>query len=264
MAIWATNFKLCLKASAASLWVPTFSSTVRPVRLLRKFSHASHLKTFCHSFLFFMSDRVEDLSRAFERFPGIGPRQAKRFVYHLLTASQSDRNRLSDLIAKLGEDVHQCTECMRFWSAPSASSSIICNYCSDPARDDSILMLVEKDQDLIAVERANAYRGRYFVLGGVLTLSGKGHIREHELIERVERRIKNADLTHQTELKEIVLALSATSEGEHTADHLRRVLTPLREHITLSALGRGLSTGSELEYSDAETLSGALQNRKET
>jgi recombination protein RecR len=129
-------------------------------------------------------------------------------------------------------------------------------------------MLVEKDQDLIAVERANAYRGRYFVLGGVITLSGKGHIRERELIERVERRIKGASISgsniHHVPLAEIVLALSATSEGEHTADHIRRILTPLREHVKLSTLGRGLSTGSELEYSDAETLSGALQNRKET
>jgi recombination protein RecR len=118
-------------------------------------------------------------------------------------------------------------------------------------------MLVEKDQDLLAVERANAYKGRYFVLGGVLTLSGKGHIRERELVDRVERKIRNGKI-------EIVLALSATNEGEHTADRIREVLTPLREHLTLSTLGRGLSTGSELEYADAETLSGALQNRKET
>ncbi len=124
-------------------------------------------------------------------------------------------------------------------------------------------MIVEKDQDLIAVERANAYRGRYFVLGGVLTLSGKGQIREHELVDRVEKRIKGEN-PNKIALKEIVLALSATNEGEHTADRIREVLTPLREHVTLSVLGRGLATGSELEYADAETLSGALQNRKET
>ena len=126
-------------------------------------------------------------------------------------------------------------------------------------RDDTQLMVVEKDQDLLAVERANAYRGRYFVLGGVLTLSGKGQIRERELVDRVEQRIKNPK-----PLQEIVLALSATNEGEHTADRIREVLTPLSEHVKLSVLGRGLSTGSELEYADAETLSGALQNRKET
>lgn len=200
-----------------------------------------------------MADRVEDLARAFERLPGIGPRQAKRFVYHLLSASQSDRSRMADLIRELNTDVRQCRECMRFWSG----ASDICNYCNDPHRDDSILMLVEKDQDLLAVERTGAYRGRYFVLGGVLTLSGKGHIREQELVDRVERRTKNG-------LTEIVLALSATSEGEHTADRIREVLTPLREHLKLSVLGRGLSTGSELEYADTPTLSGALQNRKET
>ncbi len=204
-----------------------------------------------------MTDRVEDLARAFERFPGIGPRQAKRFVYHLLSVSESDRLRLSELVAHLGADVQQCTECMRYWSG----TGLVCGYCSDsgPLRDDSILMIVEKDQDLLAVERANAYRGRYFVLGGVLTLSGKGQIRERELVDRVEQRIKNPK-----PLQEIVLALSATNEGEHTADRIREVLTPLREHVKLSVLGRGLSTGSELEYADAETLSGALQNRKET
>ncbi|MBA3789037.1 recombination protein RecR [Patescibacteria group bacterium] len=199
-----------------------------------------------------MADRVEDLAHAFERFPGIGPRQAKRFVYHLLTVSQSDRAKLSKLIEQLGADVRQCPECLRYWSG----TNTLCNFCNDSSRDDSLLMVVEKDQDLAAVERANAYRGRYFILGGVLTLSGKGQIRERELIERVDRRIKNG-------LKEIVLALSATSEGEHTADRVREILEPLREHVTLSTLGRGLATGSELEYADAETLSGALINRKE-
>ncbi len=200
-----------------------------------------------------MADRVEDLSRAFERFPGIGPRQAKRFVYHLLTVSGYDRERVADLIHHLADDVRQCPHCMRFANFSGAA----CSYCSDPHRDDSIILIVEKDQDLAAVERANAYRGRYFVLGGVLTLSGKGAIRERELIATVERQIGMG-------LTEIVLALSATSEGEHTSDRVRELLTPLREHLKLSTLGRGLATGSELEYSDAETLSGALQNRRET
>ena len=118
-------------------------------------------------------------------------------------------------------------------------------------------MLVEKDQDLLAVERSGSYKGRYFVLGGSLTLSGKGSIREKELVDRVEKRAK-------TGLEEIVLALSATSEGEHTADHIRGLLQPLRSHIRFYTLGRGLATGSELEYADSTTLSAALQNRKET
>lgn len=200
-----------------------------------------------------MADRIEDLARSFERFPGIGPRQAKRFVYHLLGVSAYDRDRIANLITHLADDVRQCPHCMRY----ANFSGSACSYCSDPNRDDSLLLVVEKDQDLAAVERANAYRGRYFVLGGVLTLSGKGTIRERELLSTVQRQIEHG-------LSEIVLALSATSEGEHTSDRVREILQPLRPHLTLSVLGRGLSTGSELEYSDAETLSGALQNRKET
>lgn len=201
-----------------------------------------------------MRDRIEDLTQAFTRFPGIGPRQAKRFVYHLLSVPPSDRARLADLVLNIGADIRQCRMCMRF---AAANADGFCNYCADPMRDDTLLMLVEKDQDLLAVERAGTYRGRYFVLGGVLTLSGKGAIREHDLIRVVEIKSREG-------LREIVLALSATSEGEHTADRIREVLQPLRGSLLLSELGRGLSTGAELEYADSTTLSAALQNRKET
>jgi recombination protein RecR len=198
-------------------------------------------------------DRIEELTQAFARFPGIGPRQAKRFVFHLLAVPNSERVKLSELIAALGKDVHQCTECLRFFNGGNGS---VCFYCSDSARDDSLLLLVEKDQDLAAIERAGTYKGRYFVLGGVLTLSGKGAIREKELVKAVDKKIAKG-------LKEIVLALSATSEGEHTSDHIRELLLPYRDRTRMSELGRGLATGSELEYSDAETLRAALSNRKD-
>lgn len=198
-------------------------------------------------------DRVDELARAFERFPGIGPRQARRFVYFLLSTNQSERTRLAELVDSIASSVKQCAECRRFWSG----AGDVCQYCADTSRNDTQLMLVERDQDLIAMERSGSYRGRYFVLGGVLTLSGKGAIRERELVERVERRSKAG-------LEEIILALSATSEGEHTSDHIRGLLQPLRGHIRLFELGRGLATGSELEYADKETLSAAFTNRKET
>ncbi|TSA43792.1 recombination protein RecR [bacterium] len=199
-------------------------------------------------------DHIEELARALARFPGIGPRQGKRFVYYLLAATAGERAKLAELIASLEKDVRQCPDCLRFYNG---STAVICNYCSDKTRDDTLLMLVEKDQDLSAVERAGTYRGRYFVLGGVLTLSGKGAIREKELLKTVEKRLKSG-------LKELVLALSATSEGEHTTDRIRELLAPYRDHLKISELGRGLATGSELEYSDAETLRAALTNRKET
>ena len=201
-----------------------------------------------------MRDRIDELASAFTRFPGIGPRQAKRFVYFLLSVPAPERARLADLIRDLSAGVRQCAMCMRF--APTNAEGL-CTYCADRSRDDGQLMVVEKDQDLAAVERVGAYRGRYFVLGGVITLSGKGAIRERDLVRVVEERAKSG-------LREIVLALSATSEGEHTADRVRALLAPLRGPIALTELGRGLATGSELEYADAATLSAALRNRKET
>ena len=205
-------------------------------------------------------DHIEELARALAHFPGIGPRQGKRFVYYLLSSPASERARLTELIASLGKNVRQCNECLRFFNGMKAA---VCNYCSDKTRDDSLLMLVEKDQDLSAIERAGTYKGRYFVLGGVLTLSGKGAIREKELLKIVEKRLSPRE-GRLASLKEIVLALSATSEGEYTTDRVRELLAPYRDNLKISELGRGLATGSELEYSDAETLRAALSNRKET
>lgn len=197
-------------------------------------------------------DRIEELANALTRWPGIGPRQAKRFVYHLLAASATERAKLSELIARIGNDVHQCPECMRY----ANGNGPLCAYCADSARDDTLLTVVEKDQDLAALERAGTYRGRYFVLGGVLALSGKGAIRETDLKRVIDLRLARG-------LKEIVLALSATTEGEHTSDKVRELIAPYRDRIRVSILGRGLATGSELEYSDAETLRAALTNRHE-
>ncbi len=199
-------------------------------------------------------DYIDELARALSHFPGIGPRQGKRFVYYLLTTSATERAKLARLIKNLDADVHQCSRCMRFYTGNKTNT---CRYCSDTARDNAVLMIIEKDQDLTAIERAGTYHGKYFVLGGVLTLSGKGTIYEKELLQCITKYLENG-------LKEVVLALSATSEGEHTADYVRTLLSPYRTNIKISMLGRGLATGSELEYSDAETLRAAFSNRKET
>jgi recombination protein RecR len=206
-----------------------------------------------HSAAETIMDTIDELASLFARFPGIGPRQGKRSVFYLLSAPPAERAKLAELISALGKSVRQCEECFRFYNGGSAASS--CGYCADKNRSDAELMIVEKDQDLAAIERAGTYKGRYFVLGGVLTLTGKGVIREKELTKTIERRKKQG-------LAEIVLALSATSEGEHTADRVRELLLPYRDALKISTLGRGLSTGSELEYSDAETLRAALKNRK--
>ncbi len=200
-----------------------------------------------------MSDRLEDLAHAFEKFPGIGPRQARRFVYHLLSSSQGERNTLSNLISTLTRDITQCSSCMRY----AHFNGNVCGYCADTSRDETLLMLVEKDQDLLAIEKTGVYRGRYFVLGGTITLSGKGSVRERELL----RKVKEGE---EKGLQEVVIALSATSEGEHTALKIIQLLREGYPTLKLSILGRGLATGSELEYADSPTLTGALLNRKET
>ncbi len=198
-------------------------------------------------------DHIDELALAFTRLPGVGPRQGKRFVFHLLAAPASERAKLAKLIAALDTNARQCPRCLRFHNG---TADAVCGYCSDKNRDDTQLMLVEKDQDLLAVERAGTYTGRYFVLGGVLTLSGKGSFREKELLQAIDKRLEEG-------LKEVILALSATSEGEHTADRIREIFAPYRGRMAVSVLGRGLATGSELEYSDAETLRAALNNRRE-
>ncbi len=200
-----------------------------------------------------MSDSMEQLVREFERFPGIGPRQAKRFVYYLLATSPAIRTTLAMLVERVGAEVKRCTSCRRFQSVGKE----LCIICADKSRDNTSLLLVEKDQDITAIEKTHLYRGYYFVLGGVLTLSGKGSIQEDILMGLIKRKIEEG-------LSEIIIALSATSEGEHTTDHIRALLAPYRHHVRISVLGRGLATGTELEYTDEQTISGAILNRKES
>ena len=202
-----------------------------------------------------MSDPLERLTSLFEKFPGIGPRQAGRFVQHLLRAPASMRREIVDAIQKLGGSVHQCPECMRF----SSGEKGLCNICADSQRDFSLLAVVASDADLLALERSHTYRGRYFVLGGLLSLASEktNGLRIKELLALVPKRAQAA-------LHEIILAFPANPEGDATAIRIREELTPAAKenNLKLSTLGRGLSTGSELEYADPETLKNALDSRR--
>ena len=194
-------------------------------------------------------DKLADL---FRQFTGIGPRQAKRFVFFLLSRDKGYLEELNALITNLKEHIVQCKECFRFFQRKNGAT--LCPICADPNRDTSELMVVAKDTDLEAMEKSGTYHGKYFVLGGTLALIEKKNadtLRFKELQAQVTKDAKN--------LKEIILALSANPDGEHTADELKILLKPFA--LKLSTLGRGLSTGSELEYADKETLKSALQNR---
>lgn len=205
-------------------------------------------------------DPINQLTDLFKKFPGIGPRQARRFVYYLLSADQSIIDQMSEKIKNLKQSIKQCSECQRYFNNSYTPKSSFCKICSDPTRDKGSLLIVEKDIDLEAVERSGSYKGYYFVLGGtvpILDPNPEIHVRFPLLLSKLENKIKEG-------LSEIIVALAVTTEGEHTAHWLAAKLEPLalQAGIKISFPGRGLSTGSELEYADSETIKNALKNRQ--
>ena len=194
---------------------------------------------------------INRLIESFLKFPGIGPRQARRFVYFLAGENKEYADNLAKLILEVKSGMKQCESCYRYFESKNIEIDL-CPVCSGASRDSSVIMVVEKDVDLENIERTGNFRGKYFVLGGLLSLGGNGtaEVRLKQLFEKVQKE-KPA---------EIILATSATVEGENTNLYIERILEPLKVKIT--RLGRGLSTGAELEYSDSETIENALKNRQ--
>jgi recombination protein RecR len=204
-----------------------------------------------------MADSLEKLKEIFREFPGIGPRQAERFVYFLLHKNKVFREELVKEIETLAKSVRQCSTCFRFFEMKKDSA--VCGICSDAHRDTSLLMVVPRDVDFESIEGTNIYKGLYFILGGTSAFSAKKQqpLRTKELIARIEKSGKD--------LKEVIIAVSLNPEGDNTR---RTVEDTIRESIkshgiSVSTLGRGLSTGAEIEYIDRETLSDALSGRKQ-
>ncbi len=200
---------------------------------------------------------IEKLTEIFKEFPGIGERQAKRFVYFLMGRQNGYTTLLSDLIKELKKEVMQCSECFKFFLLKDNNAKI-CEICSSSNTDDAVLMIVEKDSDLESVNKSRVYAGKYFILGGLVPIVEKNtnsRIRVNELLSKINRE-KN--------LREIILAFSLSPQGNHTDFYIRNQLKNLTEekNIKISSLGRGLSTGTELEYSDNDTLRNALKNRQ--
>jgi recombination protein RecR len=210
-------------------------------------------------------DPIEKLTEIFKEFPGIGERQAKRFVYFLMSRNPSYTESLSSLIKELKKDTLQCSECFKFFISTSKKEKI-CEICKDINIDPSTLLVVEKDSDLESIHKSKVYNGKYFILGGLVPIVEKNTnriIRINELIKKIQNEIKNPPKDGQV-LKEIVLAFSANPQGNHTDFYVRNQLKGIVEplDIKISSLGKGLSTGTELEYSDNDTLKNALKNRQ--
>ncbi len=195
---------------------------------------------------------IDKLSEIFSHFPGIGPRQAKRFVYYLLHRQNGFSKDLITAVENLKKEIMQCDECMRFF-AKNGHAGKLCSICSNDTRDSSLLMIVPRDIDLEAVERSGEYKGYYFVLGGSLA------ILEKEPEKKIRIKELRKKLASSKDLKEIILGMNANAEGENTADYLKEHIA--HDGIEISILGRGLSTGIELEYADPETLKNAFIHR---
>lgn len=203
-------------------------------------------------------NNLDKLITLFESFPGVGARQAKRFAFHVLTLSEGDVQELSRLIADIKDTVVECDSCHRFFSKNGGDTSL-CSICGSPNRDHDRLLVVERDSDIQAIERAGVYNGLYFVLGGTVPLLRSAEtekLRAGALKATVEARLARG-------LSEIILGFSINPDGENTARFVETVLSPVlaETEVAISHLGRGLSTGSELEYADPDTIKNALKNR---
>ena len=190
---------------------------------------------------------VAALIEELRRLPGIGPKSAQRIVFHLLRGAREDAERLAAALAALHEGIRTCACCH------ALTDRELCATCSDPARSERLICVVEQPSDVTAVERTRDFKGRYHVLHGVLSpLQGVGpdELRIQSLIERVRLGVE-----------EVILATSPTVEGEATAVYLARILKPLGVRVT--RIGMGVPVGSDLEWADEVTLAKALEGRRE-
>ena len=206
--------------------------------------------------------RFEKLIEHFREFPGIGPRQARRFVYFLLGRSKTNITELSQLILDVKAEMKVCGNCFRFFPSENRNANI-CPICSDKNRRVDIMMIVSRDVDLENIEKSQTFNGLYFVLGGTLPILEKEPEKRIRIKELLSRITTDSEKSGTEKLQEIILGMSANPEGENTARYISEQLKPMasQKNIKISGLGRGLSTGTELEYSDPETLKSALENR---
>lgn len=196
-------------------------------------------------------ESIQKLIDQLSKLPDIGPRAATRLAFYLINQDQKDLNELASLIKNLKTKIHLCSQCFNMIS----SDNQLCSICRDNKRDKQVICLVENVLNIIPLEKTKQYNGLYHVLGGLISPAdglGPENLKIKELIARIEKS--------QPLIKEVIFALSPTTEGDTTTFYIERLLKPL--NIKISRLGRGLSTGSDLEYIDENTLTSALLGRK--
>ncbi len=193
------------------------------------------------------SQLLEKAVQEFSKLPGIGRKTALRLVLHLLRQDAEDVERLSQAIVQMKREVKRCRVCHNI------SDSDLCPICSDPRRDSQTICVVENIQDVMAVENTQQFHGLYHVLGGVISPMdgiGPSDLEIDSLVERVA----------QGGIREVILALSSTMEGDTTNFYIFRKLAPFAD-VRISIIARGISVGDELEYTDEVTLGRSILNR---
>ncbi|MBQ3641423.1 recombination protein RecR [bacterium] len=190
---------------------------------------------------------LAQLIEFFQKFPGVGPKSAQRMAFHLLKMPEGEVEKFSKILVEAKQNIHHCSICFNM------SASDPCEICTDDRRDKTVICVVAETKDLIAIEKTREYKGLYHVLQGTLSpLDGIGveDIRIKELLTRVT----------DENVKEIILALSPSVEGEATSLYLTKLLKPF--NIKISRIAFGLPVGSDLEYADEVTLAKAIEGRR--
>jgi len=195
---------------------------------------------------------IQKLIDLLSNFPTVGPKTAARFVFYLLKTDKKEIDELIFSISNLKRNIKTCSSCFNSFES---KNSQLCEICSNPLRSKNLLCIVEKETDLKALEKIKKYKGRYFVLGGVVSSLKKQKNKELKIQE-----LKNT-IKQNPAMSEIIIATNSTTEGESTALYLERELKEFNKKIT--RLAKGLPVGSELEYADEQTLKSALEHRKE-
>lgn len=182
------------------------------------------------------------------KLPGVGPRTAERLAFHLLRAPREDAEALLAAVRDVKEKVRPCSRCFH------VSEADPCEVCANPARDASTVCVVEQSKDLWAIEKSGAYRGHYHVLlGRVAPLEGIGA--QDLTIDALVRRVREGGV------KEVILATNPNLEGDGTALHLAKALSPLG--VRLTRIARGVPSGASIEFASRAILADAIQGRQE-
>ncbi|WP_057939537.1 recombination mediator RecR [Algoriphagus resistens] len=198
----------------------------------------------------FPSKLIEDAVTEISRLPGIGKKTALRLALHLLKQHEANTEALALALTRMRTEIQYCKTCHNISDAQE------CSICTSHRRDGSVICVVEDIRDVLAIENTNQFQGKYHVLGGVISpIQGIGP--EELKIESLLARVESAALSEP--IKEVILALSATMEGDTTSFYLAKKLK--EKGILVSSIARGIPVGGELEFTDEVTLGRSIMTR---